>query len=252
VSLARALSKLGAASRSQAERLVQDGRVSVRGVVVLDPSRRVDPDRDDLRIDGEPVARRGVRHVAFHKPEGVVTTRSDERGRRTLLDVLPEDLHALVPVGRLDRDSSGLLLLTSDTRWADAITSPRSHVEKAYEVELDAPLDAGSLARLQSGVEIDGRATRPCSIRDLGPSRVEVVLTEGRNRQVRRMMEAAGRRVLRLVRTRIGALELGDLAPGAWRDVDPDEVRRSRTEVAPESGVRPDFPRGARTRRRPG
>lgn len=231
VSLARALSKLGAASRAEAARLVRAGSVAVDGEVVTDPSRRVDPDRASIQLDGVEVAREAPVYLVLHKPRGVVTTRSDPEGRATVYGLLPPATPWVSPVGRLDRDSSGLLLLTNDTRWAEGIASPASHVPKSYEALLDAPLGAEAARTLERGVLLGGRATLPCRVELAGGAsrRVTVTLVEGRNRQVRRMLEAVGRKVKRLKRVRVGRLALGALPPGACRRLTPDEVEALRT-----------------------
>lgn len=230
VSLERALSKLGIASRVEARALVVAGRVRVGERVVTDPLRRVDPARDRIRVDGR-VARASVFVTwMLHKPVGCVTTRRDPEGRRTVYEFLPRALPYLAPVGRLDLDSSGLLLFTNDTQLAARLTDPESHVEKTYEVVLDAPLDADALRRLREGVVIAGRRTRPAGVVVARSARpvLRMMLTEGRNRQVRRMLEAVGRTVVELHRTRIGPLALGTLACGAARPLAAAELAALR------------------------
>jgi len=235
VSLARALSKLGACSRGEGTRLVEAGRVTVNGVVVRDPARRVVPERDRLAVDGAPVRAAAPVYLMLNKPRGLVTTRHDPRGRATVYDRLAgADLPFVGPVGRLDQASEGLLLFTNDTRWADAILDPASHLPKTYHVQVDAQPGADLLARLRAGVTVEGGehlAVADVRVLRLGTRNawLEVVLDEGRNRQIRRLLEAVGIGVLRLVRVAIGPLVLGDLAKGAWRPLTPAE----RNSLAP-------------------
>lgn len=230
VSLARALSKLGICSRSQAEQAVRDGRVRVNGRIVTDSSRRVVPEKDKMTLDGTVAAGIDRVYVMLNKPRGLLTTRSDPRGRATVYDQLTDpSLPFLGPVGRLDQASEGLLLFSNDTQWANAISAPASHVRKTYHVQIDRVPDDALLSTLRRGVT-DAEGER------LGAVRVEVLragerhgwllveLDEGRNRQIRRMLDAVGVAVLRLVRVAVGPLVLGDLAKGAWRRLTDDEV----------------------------
>jgi len=216
--LARALSKKGFCSRSEGRALVEAGRVRVNGRVERDPERRVDPDRDVLEVDGRGVEAAARVYLALNKPRGLVTTRSDERGRKTVFECLAgAGLPFLSPVGRLDQASEGLLLFTNDTAWAARLTAPESHVDKTYHVQIAAKPDEARVARLP--------AKRASLLRSGGKtSWLEIVLDEGKNRQIRRMFEAEGIEVLRLVRVAIGGLALGDLAKGAWRFLTPPEV----------------------------
>lgn len=235
VSLARALSKFGVCSRREAERWIADGRVRVNGTVERAPSRWIDPSRDRVVVDGRRVGDETPRVVlAFHKPKGVVTTRSDPGGRPTVYDALGDVGQWVFPVGRLDRDTSGLLVLTNDHRLGERLTSPDHHVPKTYHARVAGVPDAQALRALREGLPLDdGTLTRPAKVRVLGTPRgekgastwLEIVLTEGKNRQVRRMGAAVGHEVLDLVRVRIGRLGLGDLAPGEWRELDGDETR---------------------------
>jgi 23S rRNA pseudouridine2605 synthase len=232
VSLARALSKLGVASRSRARLLIEEGRVTVNGRVLRNPDVRVDPVREILRVDDEKVRPAERVYLMMHKPKGVVTTRSDERGRETVYDLLQPGQGWLFPVGRLDRETSGLLLLTNDTQWGNRIGVPESNVPKVYHVKLDRPISEEDLRRLSAGVELSEPAgkirTRPAEafpLRSSGEPWLSLTIHEGRNRQVRRMCEALGYRVEELIRTRIGDLRLGDLPAGATRPLSADEVR---------------------------
>jgi len=227
VSLTRALSKLGVASRTEAEAMILDGRVRIGTRVMRDPRWRVDPSNDDIRVDGRTVRPPQPQFWLLHKPVGIITTRRDERSRPTVYDLLPPDLPHVVPVGRLDGDSSGLLLLTSDTQLAARLTDPDAHIPKVYEVELDAPISAAEARRLSDGVPIAGRMTRPALVelvRGPGQSHARVTLVEGRNRQVRRMFQSVGRAVVALRRVAIGPLHIRGLAEGQVRPLRPREI----------------------------
>jgi pseudouridine synthase len=227
--LDRWLSRLGLCSRTQAAALIAAGRIRVAGRVVRDPGRWLDPAREEVSLDGRPLAPREPLYLALHKPKGFVTTLVDPEGRPTVFDLL-EGVPAFVfPVGRLDRDSSGLLLFTNDSAFGDHLTSPASHVPKTYRVRTRAPLSEAELEPLRRGVELADGPTRPARATLLrayaGYSLVELELTEGKNRQVRRMLRAIGNGVRDLRRTAIGPLELGKLKSGAWRRLTQREVR---------------------------
>lgn len=230
VSLARALSKLGICSRSEAEQAVRDGRVRVNGRRVTDSSRRVVPETDAIKLDGAGVQTVERVYVMLNKPRGLVTTRSDPGGRDTVYSCLDDPaLPFLGPVGRLDQASEGLLLFTNDTQWGNAVSAPESHVRKTYHVQIDRVPDEALVNALRGGVR-DGEGER------LSAVRVEILRTggrngwliidldEGRNRQIRRMVEACDASVMRLVRVAVGQLALGDLPKGAWRRLTPAEV----------------------------
>ena len=225
--LARVLSKRGLCSRTEAARLIVAGRVRVAGRVVRDPEAPTGLDAD-VAIDGGAAAAAAPLHLMLNKPRGLVTTRADEQGRATVYDCFAgADLPWIAPVGRLDRASEGLLLFTNDPAFAAAITDPEHGVEKTYHVQVEGQVQADDLRRLEFGVEIDGErwhAARAMLLR-CGAKNcwLEIVLDEGRNRQIRRMLDALGFPVLRLIRVAIGDLALGDLAKGRWRrltDVD--------------------------------
>jgi 23S rRNA pseudouridine2605 synthase len=215
----------------------------VNGAVERAASRWIDPARDRVSVDGRRVGDEKERVViAFHKPVGVVTTRDDPAGRRTVYDALGDIGRWVFPVGRLDRDSSGLLILTNDHRLGERLTSPDHHLPKTYHARVHGVPDEEALRALREGLTLeDGTRTRPAKVRALGTARghgarpgegstwLEIVLTEGKNRQVRRMGAAVGHDVLDLVRVRIGNLGLGDLAPGEWRDLGPEDVGRLLT-----------------------
>ena len=230
VSLARALSKLGVCSRREAEDVVRAGRVRVDGRVVREPAERVDLDRDRIEVDD--VAREAARRVylALNKPRGLVTTRHDTAGRDTVYTCLDPSVPFVSPVGRLDKASEGLLLLTNDTRWAARLLDPASHVDKVYHVQLDRVADEALLERLRAGVDTaEGERLelkRVDVLRSGGrTSWLEIVLDEGRNRHIRRMLAALDVEVLRLVRVAIGPLALGTLAKGAYRYLGREEVQ---------------------------
>jgi len=229
VSLARALSKLGVLSRSQAERAIADGRVRVDGVVRREPSFRVDMRRARITVDdaaAEPARRV---YLALNKPRGLVTTRDDPQGRPTVYACLEgADLPFVAPVGRLDKASEGLLLLTNDTQWAQRVLDPATHVDRTYHVQVDRVPDEALVAALHAGVDDAGErlAVKRAATLRAGARHgwLEVVLDEGRNRHIRRLLAALDVEVLRLVRVAIGPLPLGDLAKGAWRELTAAEV----------------------------
>lgn len=231
VQLHRALSKLGWGSRGQAWAWIRAGEVKVDGRVVTDPLTWVDLDHQRItRHDRAAPPSAGSLTMALHKPRGIVTTRRDERGRRTVYDLLPPDLPWIFPAGRLDADSEGLLILTTDAALAVRLTEPEHHVPKTYHVTISGAIEPAALDRLRRGVELSDGRTRPAGVRlltaDAKGSVVEIRLMEGRNRQVRRMFAAVGHRVRRLVRVAIGGYALGDLAPGACRPLDEDDRRQ--------------------------
>lgn len=227
--LERILSKAGACSRTQARAWIAAGRVRVNGVPIVDPDAWFDPDRDRITLDGKPLAREARLYVALHKPIGYLTTRTDPGGRQTVYDLLADLGAWVVPVGRLDGDTSGLLLFTNDTQFAEYVTNPLSHVDKTYRVEATPALSPEALEALAAGVELSDGPTRPARIARVlqrGRSTVfDLTLREGRNRQVRRMVKAVGSKVVRLARLSVGAVELGDLAAGAHRPLTSREVK---------------------------
>jgi 23S rRNA pseudouridine2605 synthase len=233
VSLARALSKFGVCSRTQAVGLIEAGRVSVDGQVVRRGDRRLDPARSKVRVDGQVVGDRAARlTLALHKPVGYITSRSDPGGRATVYDLLGDVGRWVFPVGRLDRDSSGLLLLTNDHRLGHLLTDPASHLPKAYHVRVRGVPGPEALRVLREGAPLGrGEVARSAEVRVMGSARgggswLEIVLTEGKNRQVRRMCAGVGHEVLDLVRVRVGGLELGDLAPREWRRLSAGDIER--------------------------
>jgi 23S rRNA pseudouridine2605 synthase len=231
VRLAKRLAHAGVASRRRAEAIVAAGRVTVNGEVVRDPARDVG-EGDDVRVDGDPVATEPREVWALNKPAGVVST-AREPGRRTAVVELVRSEARLYPVGRLDADSTGLLLLTNDGELANRLTHPRYEVEKAYRVELRRPPSAADLRRLANGLELDDGVTAPAEVERRGERAIEIVLREGRNRQVRRMAEAVGNEVVSLRRVRFGPLALGNLAEGDSRRLTAQEVTALRELTTP-------------------
>ncbi len=240
VRLNKLLSQHGVASRRAAMRLIRDGRVAVGGEIVDRTAALVDPARE-VRVDGVPLpAEVELEYVAYHKPVGLIVTRRDPAGRDTVVDALPEEIRGLHPVGRLDRDTSGLLLLTNDGDFTLKMTHPSHAVPKVYVARVDGRLSAEALQALRSGVTLKDGPTRPAEARVLGEDTrgmvVELTLREGRKRQVRRMLRHVGAPVIELERVAVGPVALGDLEPGAWRPLTPREVTRLKEAAAPAQG----------------
>jgi 23S rRNA pseudouridine2605 synthase len=229
VRLGKYLAHAGVASRRAAERVIAAGRVAVDGEIVTDPARDVDED-SAVALDGTLLGGAEPRFVyAVNKPVGVVSTARDTHRRPTVVGLVPAGGLRLYPVGRLDADSSGLILLTNDGELANRLTHPRYEVPKVYRVSVrGGPVGADALARLRSGVELEDGRTAPARVRRLGPAELEITIHEGRNRQVRRMCDAVGHPVVELCRTGFGPLRLGALAPGGHRRLRPAEVERLR------------------------
>ncbi|HKF40360.1 MAG TPA: pseudouridine synthase [Candidatus Acidoferrum sp.] len=244
VGLARAISKLGHSSRTRAVALIRAGKVRVNGNAVRNPEAPVRLGRDRLEVQGREVRVAQKMYFMVNKPRGLVTTASDEKGRETVYALLPKGLPWVAPVGRLDQASEGLLLFTNDSEWAAGITEPESHVEKTYHVQMGVVADAGMLERLQHGVELpDGevlKAKRVALVRaGEKNSWIEIVLEQGKNRQIRRMLDGVGVEVLRLVRVAVGPVQLGELAKGGYRALRAEERaalgRRARV-LGPRKG----------------
>jgi pseudouridine synthase len=219
------LARAGVASRRKADELIKAGRVTVNG----EPGQlnTFVQRTDDVRLDGEPLAKQDLAYVLLHKPRAVVTTASDPQGRRTVVELV-ELPTRVVPVGRLDADTTGALVLTNDGDLAHRLAHPRYEIDKVYEVETwQQPTDA-QLDELRRGVALDDGPTAPAEVRRTGAARIELTIHEGRNRQVRRMVEAIGHRVKTLHRSRYAGLTVEGLEPGAWRLLEPSEVERLR------------------------
>jgi 23S rRNA pseudouridine2605 synthase len=231
VRLAKYLAHGGVASRRASEGVIAAGRVTVSGEVVTDPARDVG-EASDVRVDGRPIRAEPREVWAVNKPAGVVST-AREPGRRTAVVELVASRARLYPVGRLDADSTGLILLTNDGELANRLTHPRYGIAKTYLAELRRPPSERDLNRLSTGIVLEDGPTAPAQVRRITEREVELALREGRNRQVRRMFEAVGNEVLSLRRIRLGGLELGDLPPGAGRRLDDDELSRLWEDSGP-------------------
>jgi 23S rRNA pseudouridine2605 synthase len=230
--LARALSKLGCCSRSQAGELIRSGRVQLNGNVQRDPQKPVRIGHDHFRVDGHNVEPQKKIYLMMNKPRAIVTTASDERDRETVYSLLEqsgESLPWVAPVGRLDKASEGLLLLTNDSEWGARVTVPETHLEKTYHVQIDRLADGTLIQAMVNGVRSDGELlkARRASVLRSGEKNcwIEMILDEGKNRQIRRMLQALGVETLRLVRVAIGPLSLGELAKGAFRALTDEEKR---------------------------
>jgi 23S rRNA pseudouridine2605 synthase len=229
--LAKFLAHAGVASRRSAERLIADGRVTVGGERVTDPARDVD-EGSGVEVDGAPVAIEDREVYALNKPAGVVSTARDTHGRPTVVSLVPSE-RRLYPVGRLDADTTGLILLTNDGELANALTHPRYEVPKTYLATVEPPsVPERALRALRDGVELDDGVTSPAAARVVRPGVVEIRISEGRKRQVRRMLEAVGHRVVALERVAFGPLRLEGLAPGRSRRLSGAEVERLRKAAA--------------------
>ncbi|HEY8779046.1 MAG TPA: pseudouridine synthase [Solirubrobacterales bacterium] len=229
--LAKFLARAGVASRRAAEQVIAEGRVSVDGEPVTDLARDVG-EGADVRVDGRAVSAEPTETWALNKPSGVVST-AREPGRRRAVTDLVDSPARLYPVGRLDVDSTGLILLTNDGELANRLTHPRYEVQKTYRVELRRPPADRDLEQLRRGVELDDGPTAPARARRTAEREIEISIHEGRNRQVRRMAEAVGNEVVRLERVRLGPLELGELRRGEARRLTDDEVRRLWEDARP-------------------
>jgi pseudouridine synthase len=253
IRLQKILSQAGVASRRAAERLIEEGRVSINGITVREMGTKADPTVDEVRVDGRRVkAAERMRYILLNKPAGYVTTRSDPQRRPTVIDLLRGVREYVYPVGRLDYDTEGLLLLTNDGDLAAKLTHPRHAVERTYEARVAGIPEGKALVQLRNGIPLDGRRTLPADVQLLTRGRVgpasasagtrlrrdkkprhdshrdavlRLTIREGRNRQVRRMLEAVGHPVRALKRIRIGPLEDRRLALGSWRDLTPAEIQ---------------------------
>jgi 23S rRNA pseudouridine2605 synthase len=226
VSIARALSKLGYCSRSQAVEMILEGRVRVDGKIMRNPSLRCIPEKARIVIDGRPVRSKPLVYIMMNKPVGVVTTRSDERRRKTVYDILGEVGQWVFPLGRLDKDTSGLLIFSNDNRFGEQLTNPGTKIPKVYEVVLDKDFRIEDKEVFEFGMSVGGEKYLPASVQNLSPRKIRISILEGKNRQIRRMFEGVGYRVQQLVRIAIGDVVLSGLEEGRWRYLSMEEVQR--------------------------
>ena len=230
IRLQKHLSECGIASRRKAEELIAAGKVKINGHIA-EIGAKVDPKRDKITVRGKAVVSVNEKiYIMLNKPRGYVTTMSDELGRKTVSDLVADAGNRIFPVGRLDRDSEGLLIMTNDGDFANTLTHPTSHVNKTYRVTVKGVAEEEQLLRMKEGIMLDGRKTMPCAcfVAERKPDRTVLIfiLNEGRNRQIRRMCEAVGLEVLRLKRTEIAGVKLGMLPQGKWRPLNEREMRR--------------------------
>jgi 23S rRNA pseudouridine2605 synthase len=230
--LDRVISRAGFGSRTDARKWIAGGNVSVNGKVIRTPDHWVDLKRDRVLLHGKPLRALKRVYILLYKPKGYITSYKDPQGRPTVYDLITDAGQWVAPVGRLDQDTSGLLVLTNDNDFADLLTDPEYHVPKTYLVKTSSRLDGQALQKLRDGIELDDAPTRPATVTLLRESAsasfLEITITEGRNRQVRRMIEAVGSRVRKLVRTAIGPVQIGALEIGKWRELTAKEVAALR------------------------
>ena len=226
--LERVISKAGLGSRTEARRWIAAGRVSVNGITIQTPDYWVDFARDKVMLDGKPVRAGKKTYLLLYKPKGYLTTHKDPEGRPTVYDLIPDIGVWVAPVGRLDLDTSGLLILTNDTQFAERLTNPEHKIPKTYHLKASTVLADAQIDLLRKGVTLADGPTRPAIVKRLRDTAkytfLEITITEGRNRQVRRMLEAAGSKVLKLVRTAIGGVRIGELPIGKHRPLTEEEV----------------------------
>ena len=264
--LDRVISQAGLGSRSEARGWIGAGRVTVNGKAVQTPDVWVDPERDRVSVDGRPLQAASKQYLLLYKPKGYLTTYKDPEGRRTIYDLLENVSERVFPVGRLDQDTTGLLILTNDGEFGDYVTSPESKLPKTYLVKSSQRLSGEQLDQLCNGVVLADGPTRPAIVNRVRDSEkytfFEITITEGRNRQVRRMVEALGAKVLKLVRTRIGPIGMKDLEIGKYRTLTPEELaslrkpsrssRNGRRDGPPHASRNGTSERAANTSRRRG
>ncbi len=232
IRLQKVLADMGVASRRKAEQMIADGLVKVNGEVAK-IGDKVDPSKDKIYLKGKKLttsAPNDKYYIMLHKPRGFVTTMSDEMGRKCVAELVTDIPARIYPVGRLDRDSEGLLLMTNDGEFANAVTHPSRHIYKVYRVTVRPSISDEQISKMSGGMEIDGRKTAPCEVRVIerkeGRVVLEIVLHEGRNRQIRKMCEQLGIEVARLKRTEIGQIKLGMLQTGKWRSLTQEEYKK--------------------------
>jgi pseudouridine synthase len=249
--LDRAISKAGLGSRTQARSWIHAGRVRVNGRIIENPDHWIDFDGDQILFDDKPLASKDRLYILLYKPTGYITTFKDPEGRPTVYDLISDVDSFVSPVGRLDLDTSGLLLLTNDTQFAERLTNPDHKIPKTYLVKCSTLVADEALDRLRHGVELSDGPTRPAEVkrvRDSGKySHIEIRIGEGRNRQVRRMVEAIGSKVLKLVRVAVGPLHIGTMKIGTWRTLEAREIEAlsgSPTRSGTSGRARAPRPRG--------
>ncbi len=228
--LQKVLARRGIGSRRKCEEYISAGRVEVNGRIIRELGSKVDPHRDEIKFDGKPVTAVHLNYLLFNKPPFCITTREDPRGRPTVMDYLPSFYQDLHPVGRLDWETEGLLLLTNDGELTFKLTHPRHQIGKTYRVWTDKRVGEGEIAKLRRGIKLDNGWTASARVQKLGPGLLEIIIHEGRNRQIRRMMSALNFPVNRLQRIRMGNLELGDLPVGKFRELTHREKREMKTQ----------------------
>jgi 23S rRNA pseudouridine2605 synthase/23S rRNA pseudouridine2604 synthase len=230
IRLQKYLSQAGVCSRRKGERFILEGRVTVNGEAITRLGVKIDPQLDRVAVDGSVVESRDkMVYIALNKPEGYVTS-CDHPGEKIVLDLLSVD-QRVYPVGRLDKDSTGLLLLTNDGGLHHRLSHPSFDHEKEYEVTVEKPIHGGALKKMKTGILLKGTRTRPARIQKLTPTKFRIILQEGRNRQIRRMVGKVGARVVHLKRIRIAGIYLGNLTKGSWRFLNPDEIDRLQAMI---------------------
>ena len=218
------LSKAGISSRRRAVKIIESGKISINGKKVFESSFRVNPEKDKVSLKGKIIKPKEKIYIVLNKPKGVTTTKKDSFADKTVMDLLPQKLNHLNPVGRLDKDTAGLLLLTNDGEFINRLTHPRFNVKKLYAVKLDKKLGDKEKVRLEKGIALDEKRTAPCKITLKQKSDIEITLGEGRKRQIKRMFSKLGYKVLDLRRLKEGSLALGELPEGKWRILKKEEI----------------------------